>query len=161
MGAKVLAMLSAIACVMSAHAVESVASAPTGRSASAKVRIAVTIPRILAMRFANHPATVDITSEDIARGEIIVRGARAQVIANVRGGYRLRANLASSPFAEAQIDGFEVRVHARPGITTLAAMPNAAYGSPEPRALEYRLKISGDALPGRYRWPVALSVQDP
>jgi len=37
------------------------------------------------MRLANHPATVDITSEDIARGEIVVRGAWAQVIANVRG----------------------------------------------------------------------------
>ena len=146
---------------MGAHAAESTAPLPGASSAGARVHIAITIPHVLAMRLANHPATIDITSEDIARGEIVVRGPSAQIIANVRDGYRLRADLAPSPFAEVQIDGFDARVRADLGFTTIEAMPNSGYAGSPSRTLEYRLKISGDAHPGRYRWPIALSVQDP
>ena len=159
--AKVLATLTAVVGIVSAHAVEPTAPASDGTSVSGRVKMAIVIPHLLTMRLANHPATIDITSEDIALGEIVVRGSSAQIIANDRGGYRLRAELAVSPFAEVEIIGFDANVRAHSGFTDIEAAPDSPRPYSQSRALEYRLKISSDVQPGRYRWPIAVSVLTP
>lgn len=157
----VVAALTAAGGIMSSQGFESMAAASEGGGVGARAKVVIAIPRVLVLRLADHPLAIDITTEDIARGEIIVRGPRARIIANGRDGYRLSADMTVSPFSGVEIDGLPVPVHIQAGLVASVAIRGGGHEGPESRKLEYRLRIPRGALPGRYRWPISLSVQEP
>ncbi|APV51368.1 hypothetical protein BWI17_17735 [Betaproteobacteria bacterium GR16-43] len=139
------------------------ASATSGGSsprASAAVRLAVVIPRVLQLRLLDHPNAIDISAEDVARGYVVIQGPRIDILANLRGGFLLRAELRDPAFTEMELVGLEVSVRAGafPQATRLPS--NAGAPRREPAAVAYRLRLAPSASVGRHAWPVALTVQD-
>ena len=130
-------------------------------AARASIDIAIAVPRVMQMRLLGHPAMLDVTPEDIARGSITVSGPSIDLIVNDRAGYNLRAELVNAVFSAVRIAGLpaSVQASAAPAIVHMPSM----VGRPRPQAMPvaYELQLASDAVPGRYPWPVALSLQEP
>src|SRR5476651_2861845 len=56
-------------------------------AARASIDVAISIPRVLQMRLIGHPAALEVTAEDIARGSITVNGPSIDLVVNDRAGY--------------------------------------------------------------------------
>ncbi|WP_171161596.1 hypothetical protein [Usitatibacter palustris] len=128
---------------------------------SAAVRIVVSVPRVLTLQLLDHPQTLEVGAQDVARGHVTVRGPRVDILANDRAGYRLRADLHGAAFDNVEVVGLDAPLAAgREG--SVVRMPSQA-GKPRapPRSVEYIFRLDRDALPGVYRWPVALSLEQP
>ena len=121
-----------------------------GGPARAYVDFTIRVPRVALLKLVNHPATVEVTAEDIARGKIVVSGASLDLLVNNPLGYVLRADLMNAMFTAARIVNLPARM------PTMVGKPR-----PAPIAVDYELSLAPDAQPGRYSWPVSLSVQDP
>jgi hypothetical protein len=130
-------------------------------AARASIDIAIGVPRVMQMRLLGHPAMLDVTAEDIARGSITVSGPSIDLLVNDRAGYNLRAELVNAVFSAVRIAGLPASVQAS-AAPAIVHMPSMA-GRPRPHAVpvSYELQLASDALPGRYPWPVALSLQEP
>jgi hypothetical protein len=140
------------------------AGAPGGNgalSASGAVRFVVNVPRVLQMKMLEHPSFVLVTEADIARGEIVVRGPRLDILSNQRNGFLLKVQLLNRAFSGMRLTGLarEVDAEGEASVTSLPSMVGQARS--EPRSVEYRLRLAEDAAPGQYAWPVSLTIQDP
>lgn len=143
-------------------AAEGAASSHGALSSATTMRFAIAIPRMLRMRLIDHPSTVVVTAADIARGEIVVRGAQVDIAANNRNGFLVRAQLRGQEFTGMHLSGLARDFRADGEASSITPMPSTGGGPrPEPRDVEYRLRLAANALPGRYAWPVALTIQDP
>jgi hypothetical protein len=131
------------------------------RAARASIDIAIAIPRVMQMRLLSHPAAIDVTAEDIARGSITVSGPSIDLVVNDRAGYNLRAELVNAIFIAVRIAGLPANVQAwsAPAVVRMPSMVGRA--RPQPMPVAYELQLASDAAPGRYSWPVALSLQEP
>ena len=112
----------------------------------------------MALQLDGHPARLRVTAEDLARGEVVVRGPRVRITANDRNGFILRADLRGDAFRGFEVDGLPARV-ACDCASSQAAMRVA--GNRLATEVAYRLRLSADAAPGDYGWPLTLSLQDP
>lgn len=113
------------------------------------------------MRLLGHPASLDVSADDIARGSITVSGATVDLLVNDRSGYNLRAEIVNAVFTAVRISGLPAAMQAIGG-PTVARMPSmVGRPRPQPMAVAYELQLAPDAQPGRYAWPVALSLQEP
>lgn len=101
------------------------------------------------MRLLGHPAQLEITAADIARGTLTVSGASLDLLVNNPLGYALRAEVASAAF-------IAVRVNLPARMPSMVGRPR-----PAPIAVDYELEIAPGTAPGRYAWPVALTLQEP
>lgn len=110
------------------------------------------------MRLLGHPSTIVLGEGDVAKGEIVVQGGRLDVRANGRDGYVLRAELAGANFEQVVISGLEAPITAKADEGYAARLPSAHRETAE---LEYRLRLRRGISPGRYAWPVSLTVQEP
>ncbi len=130
-------------------------------AAHASIDVAISIPRVMQMRLIAHPAALDVSAEDIARGSITVSGPSIDLLVNDRSGFNLRAELVSAVFTAVRIAGLPATVQAI-GAPAIVHMPTMV-GRPRPQPLPvaYELQLAADAVPGRYTWPVALSLQEP
>lgn len=136
-------------------------AAGAGRlEARARIDLRIDIPRVLEMRLIDHPATVVVTADDAAHGEVVVSGPRVDVVANDRRGYWIDASL-SGPFEGATVEGLPARIEVdRSGGRAL--MPSmVGLPRPDPYRVRYRLRLRQGTAPGSYRWPVALSIESP
>jgi hypothetical protein len=155
----VAALVVALAAQQARAASDVVASAqPVAR---ASIDIAIVVPRVMHLRLLAHPAAIDVSADDIARGTLRVSGASLDILANDRFGYVLRAQLSSAAFSAARILGLPGALMPG-GEAAMLRMPSmVGRPRPAPIAIEYELQLSPDAVPGRYAWPVALTLQDP
>ena len=130
-------------------------------AAHASIDVAISIPRVMQMRLIGHPAALEVTAEDIARGSITVNGPSIDLVVNDRSGYDLRAELVNAVFTAVRIAGLPAPMQAS-GAPAIVRMPSMT-GRPrsQPMPVAYELQLAADALPGRYIWPVALSLQQP
>jgi hypothetical protein len=137
------------------------ATSTGGLTARAAVDIAIKIPKVMQMRLLGHPAALDITADDVARGSVTVSGPAIDLLVNDRLGYNLRAELLSAVFTAVRIAGLPAPLQVV-GQAGSARMPSMV-GRPKPQPLQvaYELELAADAAPGRYAWPVALSLQEP
>jgi hypothetical protein len=137
------------------------ASGAAGLAARASIDVAIHVPRVMQMRLLAHPAALDITAEDIARGSITVSGPRIDLLVNDRAGYNLRAELVNAVFTAVRIAGLprNVQASAAPSVVRMPSMVGRP--RPQPMAVADELQLASDAVPGRYSWPVALSLQEP
>ena len=144
-----------------AFAASDTASGAGGLAAHGSIDVAISIPRVMQMRLIAHPAALDVSAEDIARGSITVSGASIDLLVNDRAGYNLRAELVSAVFTAVRIAGLPATVQAS-GAPAIVRMPTmVGRPRPQPMPVAYELQLAADAVPGRYTWPVALSLQEP
>ena len=130
-------------------------------AARAAIDIAINVPKVMQMRLLGHPAALDVSAEDIARGSITVSGPSIDLLVNDRSGYNLRAELVNAVFTAVRIAGLPATVQASsaPAIVRMPSMVGRP--KPQPMPVAYELRLASDAQPGRYAWPVALSLQEP
>lgn len=134
-------------------------AAHAGMSASASSRFVIRIPRVLQMKLLKHPAHVDVTAQDVEKGEVVVRGARIGMIANHREGTMVRAEVRGGVFSGMRLTGMTREIASDRSASVTALPPTRIRDTPAP--VEYRLALAANALPGRYSWPVLLTIQDP
>jgi len=131
------------------------AAAPL-HAASAQMHVSVEVIARTILSVDSQPASIDVTPADIARGFVQVPSAIAfRVHSNARNGYTIQFQALRGPFTQAQVSwgnavvtvGSESSWLAQPyqqGITT--------------GAMDVRLSLASNAVPGRYDWPVAVGA---
>lgn len=119
-----------------------------GGSVRAHVDFAISIPRVAQLRLVNHPAAIDVTAADIARGLIVVSGASLDLLVNDPTGYVLRVDVGNGAFSAARIVNLPARMPSMVGKPKPAPMP-----------VDYEITLSPDAQPGRFAWPVSVTIQ--
>ena len=129
--------------------------------ARAAVDIAISVPRVMQMRLLGHPAAIEITAQDIAAGRVVVSGPSIDLLVNDRFGYVVRAELVNPAFAAVRIAGLPSPIISTANVGS-ANMPSmVGRAKPQPYQVQYELQLASDVSPGRYAWPVALSLQQP
>jgi hypothetical protein len=136
-------------------------SGPGALAARAYVDVSVVVPRVMQMRLLGHPFFLDITAEDIARGSVKVSGSSIDLIANDRFGFTLRAELVNALFSTVRITGLPQPLLVTRGAAAVQMPSMVGRRKPQPLVVEYELQLAADAAPGRYPWPVALTIQGP
>ncbi len=128
-------------------------------SARASIDVSITIPRVMQMRLIAHPAVLEVTADDVAAGKVTVSGPSVDLLVNDRLGYVVRAEIVSTAFAAVRIAGLPAPIVATRAVAT-ASMPSmVGRAKPQPYPVSYELQLANDTVPGRYSWPVALSLQ--
>ena len=111
------------------------------------------------MRLIAHPSVLEVTAEDVAAGKVTITGPSVDLHVNDRFGYVVRAEIVNAAFAALRISGLPAPIVAT-GPVAIANMPSmVGRAKPQPYPVSYELQLSSDAVPGRYSWPVALSLQ--
>ena len=131
---------------------------PAALTDSGSVDLRLTVPRVMALQLDAHPTRVHVTPEDVARGEVVVRGPRVRIAANDRNGFLLRAELRGDTFSGFAVDGLPAPVGCE---CASAVAPMRVAGNRLSTEVAYRLRLASNAAPGVYGWPVTLSLQDP
>lgn len=128
--------------------------------ANAVIDLRVTVPNMLELRLLDHPRSLQVNAADAAKGEVLVTGARIELLSNLRRGYVVQASI-GGPVSEALIEGLphEVKVDASGARVTMPSMVGRA--RPQPFQVFYRLRLRAGTSPGTYAWPVALSLEAP
>ena len=154
-----------ILCALAARPLYAASEAATGGAgalaARASIDFSLSVPRVMQLRLLGHPAALDVTAEDIARGSITVSGPQLDLLVNDRLGFVLRARVVNTVFTAAKIAGLAMPLTATVAGASLPMAPMVGRPRPQPVAVEYELQLAADAVPGRYSWPVALSLQEP
>lgn len=133
----------------------------TSAAASAAVRMAIEIPRILQMRVLDQPRELVIRAEDVARGYVTAR-ARLDILSTHRRGYQVMAALAAGPVVEAEVNGLAQPLRVGTDENAQVAMPSmVGKPRPEPYDVEFRLRLAPDAAAGAYTWPVRMAIGEP
>jgi hypothetical protein len=145
------------ACGASASQGSATGSAP---AASAALRLAIQIPRLLHLRVLGQPERLVVTAQDAERGYVVARGL-VEVLSTHRHGYAVNAMLAQGPVTEADLEGLAQPLRVDAGGARVAMPPMVGKPRPEPYAVEYRLRLAPGTAAGSYRWPVSLSIQEP
>jgi hypothetical protein len=157
-----LVTVSGMAMGFAAHEARAASDvAGNGASARAALDFAISIPKVMQLRLLGHPAALDISAEDIARGEVTVSGPSLDLLVNDRFGYVLRAEIVNAIFTAVRITGLAspVVVTQDPALLRMPTMVGRAKPAPVP--VEYKLQLAADTVPGRYPWPVSLTIQEP
>jgi hypothetical protein len=153
-----------ILCVLAVRPLYAASDALSGVGAvvaKASVDFTLQVPRVMQLHLLGHPASLEISADDIARGSITVSGPRLDLLVNDRLGSVLRAELVNAVFSAAKIVGLPSPLTATATGATLRLASMVGRPKPQPIAVDYELTLAADAVPGRYSWPVALSLQAP
>ena len=142
-------------------AASDVAQGQGSLKASARVDFSISVPHVMQLRLVGHPATVDVTADDIARGSVTVNGAALDLLVNDRTGYVIRAQLGNGIFTAARVLGLPGTLVASADAGTLRMASMVGRPRPAPMPVTYELQLAPGAQPGRYSWPVALSLEQP
>lgn len=161
---KPIALVAALAILPfapQALAASDVALGNAGLTARASIDVQITVPRVAKLQLLGHPSSIAVTSEDIARGHVMVSGASIDLVVNDPHGYELKTELRDANFTAVHIAGLPAQVVAT-NDAPVTHMPSMV-GRPRPRpaSVEYELDLAPTAQPGTYAWPVALSLQTP
>lgn len=119
----------------------------------------VSVPRVMQMKLLAHPTSVEVTADDIARGSITISGPAVDLLVNDRMGFAIRADLAGGAFDAVRISGLASPVVATQQGATIHMASMAGRAKPAPMPVRYELQLAPGAQPGRYTWPVTLSLQ--
>jgi hypothetical protein len=132
-----------------------------GPVAKAYLDFSIGVPKVMQLRLVGHPLALDVTAADVARGEITVSGPALDLLVNNPLGYVLRAEILGAVFTAVRINGLAAPVVVTHDAALLRMPTMVGRPKPAPTPVEYRLQLAADALPGRYAWPVSLTIQEP
>jgi hypothetical protein len=141
-----------------AGASASLEAGPAVPAASARIDLAVKVPRVIRIRLLDHPATIAVSAEDVARGYVTVTGPRIDILVNDRLGYEVRAELFGTAFTAVRIAGLPAEVSATREASPARMPPMVGRARPEPYRVTYELELAKDAAPGSHPWPLALTL---
>ena len=127
-------------------------------TARAHVDISVTVPRVMRLLLLDHPASIPVSAEDVARGFVTVTGPRIDLLSNDRQGYAVRAELHGNTFTAARIAGLPAAITATRESGLAQMPPMVGRARPQPYRVTYELQLAKDASPGQHPWPVALTL---
>jgi hypothetical protein len=144
-----------------AYAASDMASGPASQQARASVDFSIAVPKVMQMRLIGHPAVLDISADDVARGEVTVSGPSLDLLVNDRFGYVLRAEIMNAIFTAVRITGLSSPVLVTQSAALLRMPTMVGRARPAPVPVEYKLQLAADTVPGRYPWPVSLTIQEP
>ncbi len=126
-------------------------------SVSASLVVSVIVPARAVLSIESQPAGLQITEADVARGYVEAPEASlVQVRTNSPAGWLLEFQPLQGPYRALEVTGLgsTAQVSAAGG---WLAQPYAGK-TLVTASLGYRFFLSGDARPGFYPWPVALSA---
>jgi len=126
-------------------------------SVSASLSVSVVVPARALLSVESQPAGLEITEADVARGYVEAPGASlVQVRTNSPAGWLLEFQPLQGPYRALEVTGLgsTAQVSAAGG---WLAQPYAGK-TLVTASLGYRFFLSGDAQPGLYPWPVALTA---
>jgi len=126
-------------------------------SVSASLSISVVVPARAVLSVESQPASLEITEADVARGYVEAPATSiVQVRTNSPAGWLLEFQPLQGPYRSVEVTGLgsTAQVSAAGG---WLAQPYAGK-TLVTASLGYRFVLSGDARPGLYPWPVALSA---
>ncbi|MFZ3323970.1 MAG: hypothetical protein WA190_16475 [Usitatibacter sp.] len=150
-----VAMIVAPLAVRAASGV-SMGGAPVAR---ASIDVSIVVPPVMLLRELARPAAIDITADDIARGRLTVSGAQLDLLVNSRNGYLIRARVMNAIVTAVSIIGLPGPLVATPDSATLPMASMVGRPKPAPLPVQYELQLSSDAAPGRYAWPLTLTLE--
>jgi hypothetical protein len=129
--------------------------------ATASIRLAIKAPRVMRIQLLDHPATVSVSAEDVARGFVTVTGPRIDLLVNGWQGYTVRSEIVGSAFSGARVAGLPAPINAtrEPALAHFPSMTGRPRA--QPYAVVYELQLSADTAPGVHPWPVALALDGP
>lgn len=130
-----------------------------GGSVRSSLDFQVSVPRVMQMTLLAHPTSVEVTADDIARGSITVRGPAVDLLVNDRMGFAIRADISGAAFDAVKISGLASPVVATQQGATIHMASMVGRAKPTPMPVQYELQLAPGAQPGRYTWPVTLSLQ--
>lgn len=146
---------------LGAHAASTVANGQGSLKASASLDFSIAVPHVMQLRLVGHPNAIEITADDIARGTVTVNGTALDLLVNDRSGYVIRAQLANGIFTAARVMGLPGALVAGAEAGTIHMASMVGRPRPAPMAVSYELQLAPGAQPGRYGWPVSLSLEQP
>ena len=126
-------------------------------SVSASLSVSVVVPARALLSVESQPAGLEITDADVARGYVEAPGASlVHVRTNSPAGWLLEFQPLQGPYRALEVTGLgsTAQVSAAGG---WLAQPYAGK-TLVTASLGYRFFLSGDAQPGLYPWPVALTA---
>ena len=132
--------------------------APLARAA---IDVSIVIPTVMQLKQLAHPLALDISSDDIARGKVTVTGTQLDLLVNDPMGYVIRARVVNAMFSAVSIAGLPQPLVASSLSATLRMASMVGRPRPAPVPVQYELALSPGATPGRYSWPVALTLEKP
>jgi hypothetical protein len=127
----------------------------------ASVDVSIVVPAVMQLRQLAHPAMLDISADDVARGKVMVTGTQLDLLVNDPVGYVIRARVVNAMVSAVSIVGLPGPLIATPISATLRMASMVGRPRPAPLPVQYELQLSPDAVPGRYAWPVALTLEKP
>lgn len=130
-------------------------------AAAAAIDISVKVPKVMRLRLIGHPEAIEVTDADVRQGRMTVVGPSLDMVANDRRGYLLQAQLYSAVFTAVRIAQLQSECAPNADGCTVRMPSMAGKSKPGPMPVTYELQLAADAMPGRYAWPVMLSMQDP
>lgn len=156
-----MAFAAAVAATVDARAASDVAIGSGASRVSAPLDFSINVPHVMQLRLLGQPAAIDVTADDIARGSITVSGAQLDLLVNDRDGYVIRAQVGNPMFSAAKVLGLPGDLVAGAQSATLRMASMVGRAKPAPMPVSYELQIAPGATPGRYGWPVLLSLEHP
>lgn len=146
-------LLASAACALALLA--GIAPAHAGDSATAMLRITVTVPEYFRLQQLSQPAGVEVSEADIARGYVDVAApVRMTVETNSRDGYTIQFAQFGEHFRQAQVQGLGQEMQLAPQ-GSMHWRPNAQRETLEFR---FRFRLDRALAPGHYPWPVQVSM---
>lgn len=130
-------------------------------SVHAAIDVSIVIPTVMQLKQLAHPATLDISTDDIARGRVTITGTQLDLLVNDPVGYVIRARVVNAMFSAVSIAGLPQPLVASSLSATLRMASMVGRPRPAPVPVQYELALSPSATPGRYSWPVALTLEKP
>jgi hypothetical protein len=130
-------------------------------SVAAAIDVSIVIPAVMQLKQLAHPAMLDISADDIARGKVTITGTQLDLLVNDPVGYVIRARVVNAMFSAVSIAGLPQPLIASSLSASLRMASMVGRPRPAPVPVQYELELSPDAMPGRYSWPVALTLEKP
>lgn len=121
-----------------------------------RLQVSATVATVLRLRTVGHPASVEVTAQDVERGEVAVRGGLLDLFVNHREGFVLHGELVGGAFGEFELRGLPRDLRSE---GTVASWPMPMMARRAPWAVEYRLRLRPETRPGSYPWPIVLSLR--
>lgn len=131
-------------------------SSLSGRADAGEARtsfqVTATVTQSAQIRTAHQTPFLSVTAEDVQRGFASVR-AGSRIDISAPGGYLLEFRLTGEPVRSVRVTGAGKAIEFGPTGGTLYERAAAAA-----LVLDYRFELAPGSRPGRYAWPVMLTV---
>jgi hypothetical protein len=132
---------------------------PVGAGESiARFTVGVFVRPIATLDVRNAPPSIDVSSNDVARGYVdVARPTQLDVQSNSSSGYVLNVLPRTNLFAQVQVSGLDSRVElgSDGGAVVQRWNQNERHKS---LSLTYRFVLQEGVQPGNYPWPVQLNI---